>query len=121
IRSQTSLNSVNNEDYSDQNLQENFLEKSQHVNSDFECNFSMASDMLSSELDTLNSTSDMDTLSSTSDSLKEIELQSKVRTESTQTIVDSGIDFQALPREYGPYFKNFTEMSFFTWVTKHMI
>ncbi|CAG8824111.1 21703_t:CDS:2, partial [Gigaspora rosea] len=34
---------------------------------------------------------------------------------------DSGIDFQALPGEYGPYFKNFTEMSFFTWVTKHII
>ncbi|CAG8855886.1 7810_t:CDS:2, partial [Gigaspora margarita] len=50
-----------------------------------------------------------------------VELQSEVRAESTQTIVDSGIDFQALPGEYGPYFKNFTEMSFFTWVTKHMI
>ncbi|CAG8765863.1 11671_t:CDS:2, partial [Dentiscutata heterogama] len=86
--------------------------------------------MLSSESDTLNSTSDTDTLSSTSDSLsscdqltiiEKIELQSEVRTESTQTIVDSGIDFQALPGEYGPYFKNFTEISFFTWVTKHMI
>ncbi|CAG8533996.1 9058_t:CDS:2, partial [Cetraspora pellucida] len=93
---------VNNEDYSDQNLQENFSEESQHVNSNFECSFSMASDMLSSKLNTLNSISDTDTLSSTSDSLsscnqstiiEEIELQSEVRTESTQTIVDSGIDF----------------------------
>ncbi|CAG8687293.1 3539_t:CDS:1, partial [Dentiscutata heterogama] len=89
--SQTLLNSVNNEDYSDQNLQENFSEESQHVNSDFECSFSMASDMLSSKSNTLNSTSDTDTLSSISDSLnscdqstimEEIELQSEVRTES---------------------------------------
>ncbi|CAG8855516.1 19079_t:CDS:1, partial [Gigaspora margarita] len=37
IRSQASLNSVNDDDYSDQNLQESFSEENRHVNNDFEC------------------------------------------------------------------------------------
>ncbi|RIB08999.1 hypothetical protein C2G38_2044683 [Gigaspora rosea] len=84
----------------------------------------MDSDMLSSELDMLSNESD--TLSSASNTLsssgqstiiEEVGLQSEI----TQTIEDSGINFQPLSGEYGPYFKNFTEMSLFTWVTKHMI
>ncbi|CAG8846881.1 18662_t:CDS:1, partial [Gigaspora margarita] len=77
IRSQASLNSVNNEDYSDQNLQENFSEESQHVNSDFECSFSMVSDMFSSESDTLSRTSDSLSSCGQSTIMEEVELQSE--------------------------------------------
>ncbi|CAG8806840.1 23420_t:CDS:2, partial [Gigaspora rosea] len=95
IRNQASLHSENYEDYSNESLQRSFSEENQQVNNDFECSFSMDSDMSSSE-------SDM--LSNESDTLKV-----------TQTIVDSEINFQPLSGEYGPYFKNFTEMSLFTW------
>ncbi|CAG8641928.1 17741_t:CDS:2, partial [Racocetra fulgida] len=111
---QLDLNSINNEDYSGESLQESFSEESQHDN-DFECSFTMASDTLSNESDILSSESDMlsnesdilssesDILSSESDILSSsdqltimegVERQSEVRIESTQTIVDSGINFQ---------------------------
>ncbi|CAG8626523.1 9111_t:CDS:2 [Racocetra persica] len=117
IRNQASLHLENYKDYSNESLQESFSEESQHVNNDFECSFSIDLDMLSSELDTLSSMSN--TLSSSNQLIimEEVGLQSEV----TQTIVDSGIDFQPLSGEYGPYFKNFTEMSLFIWVTKYMI
>ncbi|RIB03415.1 hypothetical protein C2G38_2049292 [Gigaspora rosea] len=78
---------------------------------------SSKSDMLSNESNTLSSVSDTLSSSGQSTIMEEVGLQSEV----TQTIVDSGINFQPLSGEYGPYFKNFTEMSLFTWVTKHMI
>ncbi|CAG8835771.1 5992_t:CDS:1, partial [Cetraspora pellucida] len=110
--SQASQVSINGDD-SGESLQENFSDsesllsdKSQHTN-DLEYNSSMTSDTSSSS----------DQLSVT----EEIELQTEEEKNFNQIIVDSGIDFQPIPGEYGPYFKNFTEMSFFTWVTQHMI
>jgi len=47
--------------------------------------------------------------------------QMKQTTKYIQAIVDGEADFKPLSGEYGPYFQNFTEMMFFTWVTKHMI
>ena len=47
--------------------------------------------------------------------------QMKQATKYIQAIVDGEADFEPLSGEYGPYFQNFTEMMFFTWVTKHMI
>ncbi|KAF0387095.1 hypothetical protein F8M41_011267 [Gigaspora margarita] len=79
------------------------------------------SDTLSSELDMLSSESNASSSSDQSMLMEEIEPQLEVREESTQTIVDGGISFQLLFKEYGSYFNNFTEMSLFTWVTKHMI
>ncbi|CAG8774660.1 27754_t:CDS:1, partial [Racocetra persica] len=55
IRNQASLHSENYKDYSNESLQESFSEESQHVSNNFECSFSIDSDILSSELDTLSS------------------------------------------------------------------
>ena len=38
-----------------------------------------------------------------------------------QFIIESETNFQPHSGEYGPYFQNFTEMMFFTWINKHMI
>ena len=38
-----------------------------------------------------------------------------------QIIIESKTNFQPHSEEYGPYFQNFTEMIFFTWINKHMI
>ncbi|CAG8715210.1 10888_t:CDS:2, partial [Cetraspora pellucida] len=110
--SQASQVSINGDD-NGESLQENFSDseslfsdKSQHIN-DLKYNSSMASDT-----------------SSSSDQLlvtEEIELQTEEEKNFNQIIVNSRINFQPLPGEYGLYFKNFMEMSFFTWVTQHMI
>ncbi|CAG8460998.1 36581_t:CDS:2 [Racocetra persica] len=87
--------------------QEDFSEKSQYINDDLECSSFIASDTSSS--------------SNQSTSTEDFELQMEEEKKFNQIIVDSGLDFQPLSEEYGPYFKNFTEMSLFTWVTMHMI
>ncbi|CAG8604137.1 12626_t:CDS:2 [Funneliformis mosseae] len=41
--------------------------------------------------------------------------------EFTQTIIENETNFIPMIGEYGPYFKNFTEIVFFIWITKYMI
>ena len=64
----------------------------------------------------------MSSLDALSDSDNEsITLEQTDQQTRSQAIVESQADFQPFSGEYGPYFQNFTEMMFFTWVTKHMI
>ncbi|RIB25024.1 hypothetical protein C2G38_2279499 [Gigaspora rosea] len=115
--------STNNKDCSSNSdsFQENFSYRSQHINDYRSINGEDDSSDSVSLQDWLESmASDMLSSSDQSTNTEEVELEIEGAKEFRQTIVDSGINFQALPGEYGPYFKNITEMLFFTWVTKHM-
>jgi hypothetical protein len=57
----------------------------------------------------------------TSDSDQSTSQQTERIKEFTQTIIEDETNFIPMTGEYGPYFKNFTEMVFFIWITKHMI
>ncbi|CAG8782872.1 8190_t:CDS:2, partial [Gigaspora rosea] len=117
------LGTINDEEdiSNSDSLQKNLSDRDQHINNycstnsedcssdsdSFQENFSyrnqlkfMASNMLSSSNQLTNT--------------EEVELEIEDAKEFRQTIVDSGIDFQVLPGEYGPYFKNIIEMLFFT-------
>ncbi|RIB05185.1 hypothetical protein C2G38_2047811 [Gigaspora rosea] len=116
--------STNSEDCSSDSdsFQENFSYRSQHINDYRSINGEDDSSDSVSLQDWLESTaSDMLSSSDQLTNIEEVELEIEGAKEFRQTIVDSGIDFQALSGEYGPYFKNITEMLFFIWVTKHMI
>ncbi|CAG8788124.1 16770_t:CDS:2, partial [Cetraspora pellucida] len=85
------------------------MSNSNQLINDFESDFFTTLDALSSASNTISS-------SNQSMVMSEIELQ-EMKTECAQSIVeDNGINFQPLSEEYGPYFKNFTEMSLFTWI-----
>ncbi|CAG8825617.1 3318_t:CDS:1, partial [Gigaspora rosea] len=103
-------------------FQENFSYRSQHINDYRSINSEDDSSDSVSLQDWLESTaSDMLSSSDQLTNTEEVKLEIEGAKEFKQTIVDSRIDFQALPGEYGPYFKNIMEMLFFTWVTKHII
>ncbi|CAG8572822.1 2803_t:CDS:2, partial [Racocetra fulgida] len=117
--SSSDVSQFNNDDFDftashDLNSTSNMLSRSDHlINDDFDSTASHAlnsvSDMLSSSNQLISDDFEC-SFSTTSDASKCV-----------QTLVDGGINFQPLSGEYGPYFKNFTEMACFTWVTKHLI
>ncbi|CAG8783654.1 17654_t:CDS:2, partial [Gigaspora rosea] len=123
--SQVSLVPVNSRDNSSEDLQKNFsgskdLQENFSDSEDLQENFSDSESLQEHFSDSANS-ENMSNSSDQSAVTEDIELQTEREKDIRQIVVDSGVDFQLLLGEYGPYFKNFTEMLLFTWVTKYSI